>query len=100
MQALDGANIDIAFLTETWLNDLSGDITYTIKGYGFNICRTDRGSRGGIAVIYRNTKCTTLVIPQHICSSINYFEYHVIQLRSNDKTHCIICLYRKQEIPV
>ena len=35
MLALDG--VDIAFITETWLTECSGDIIYTIKNYGFNI---------------------------------------------------------------
>ena len=101
MQALDDADIDIAFITETWLSDNSGNITYIIKNYGFDICHTDRGSRGGgIAVIHRNIGCTTLVVPQHVSTSINSFEYHVIRLKSTYETYCIVCLYRKQEIPV
>ena len=43
MQALDDADIDIAFITETWLSDHSGNITHVIKNYGFDICHTDRG---------------------------------------------------------
>ena len=53
MQTLD--TVDIAFITETWLTDFTGETTNTIKGYGFNILRTDRGGRGGgIAVIHKN----------------------------------------------
>ena len=100
MQALDEANIDIGFITETWLEEHSGNTTYIIKGYGYNICRTDRGSRGGgIAVIYRNIVCKEVVFPHYVSSSINSFEYHAIQLKSTQETYCIICLYRKQEIP-
>ena len=100
MQALDDANIDIGFITETWLEEHSGLTTHIIKGYGFNICRTDRGSRGGgIAVIYRNIVYKEVVFPHHVSSSINSFEYHAIQLTSTQEKYCIICLYRKQEVP-
>ena len=51
MQALEG--VDMAFITETWLTECSGDVTYIIKNNGFSIHRTDRrGKGGGIAVIY------------------------------------------------
>ena len=101
MQALDDANIDIGFITETWLEEHSGLTTHIIKGYGFNICRTDRGSRGGgIAVIYRNIVCKEVVFPHYVSSSINSFEYHAIQLTSTQEKYCIICLYRKLEVLV
>ena len=101
MQALENAYTNIAFLTETWLDEHSGETTRIIKGYGFNIHRADRGSRGGgIAVLYRHIKCTPVVFPQYVCASINSFEYHGIQLKSTRETYHIICLYRKQEIQV
>ena len=65
MQTLD--TVDIAFITETWLTEFSGDTTSTIKGYGFNILRTDRGGRGGgIAVIHKNIECKLQVFPCQI----------------------------------
>lgn len=101
LQTLDNANIDIAFITETWLDNTSGNITYIIKNYGFDILRTDRESRGGgVAVIYRNIKCTMLSPPYHVSSSINSFEYHITRFKTTYETYCIVCLYRKQEIPV
>ena len=39
MQALEDAEIDIAFMTETWLEEHSGDIVGRIKEYSFNIHR-------------------------------------------------------------
>ena len=44
MQALEDADIDMAFITETWLEEHSGNIVGRIKEYNFNIHRTDRGS--------------------------------------------------------
>ena len=99
MQALDG--VDIAFITESWLTESSGDIIYIIKNYGFKVYRTDRGSKGGgIAVIYRNTECNSLVFPQHVSSSLTSFEHHAIRLKTPHETYCIICIYRKQEVHV
>ena len=99
MQALDG--VDIAFITESWLTKDSGDIIHIIKNYGFNIYRSDRGSKGGgIAVIYRNIECNSLVFPQHVSSSLTSFEHHAIRLETPHETYCIICIYRKQEVHV
>ena len=99
MQALEDADIDIAFITETWLEEHSGNIVCRIKVYSFNIHRTDRGSRGGgIAVLYRNINCNPVVFLQCVSSAVNSFEYHAIQLKSTQETFYIICLYRKQEI--
>ena len=101
MQALKDAKVDMAFITESWLGDDTGKTTYTIKSYGFKISKADRGSRGGgIAVIYRNVSCSKFVVPQHICFTINSFEYHIIRIKSRTEKYCIVCVYRKQEISV
>ena len=97
MEALD--NIDIAFITESWLKEHSGEITCIIKTYGFDIHRTDRlGRGGGIIVLYKNVKCLFLNIPKHVYSSLTSFEHHVIRLTTPQVTYCIICIYRKQKI--
>ena len=101
MQALEDANIDMAFITETWLEEHSVDTVSHIKEYNFNIHRADRGKRGGgIAILYKNIKCTPVEFPHCVRASVNSFEYHAIQLRSTQETFYIICLYRKQEIQV
>ena len=101
MQALKDAKVDMAFITESWLGDDTGKTTCTIKSYGFKISKADRGSRGGgIAVIYRNVSCSKFVVPQHICFTINSFEYHIIRIKSRTEKYCIVCVYRKQEISV
>lgn len=99
MEALDGINI--AFITESWLTECSGHVIHTIKGHGFNIHRTDRAGRGGgIAVLYREVECLSLDIPRHVSSSLTSFEHHVIRLTTPLTTYCIICIYRRQEIPI
>ena len=101
MQALEDKKVDIAFITESWLGDDTGTTTYLIKSYGFEISKSDRGGRGGgIAVIYRNVRCSKFVVPRHICFIINAFEYHIIRTKSSNQRYCIICVYRKQEISV
>ena len=100
IQALDG--VDLAFLTETWLQDNSGVTTNIIKQSGFSLHRTDRGSRGGgIAILYKNNiECKSLVFPGHVRASFTSFEHHAIRLITPLVTYCIICIYRKQEVNV
>ena len=99
MQALE--TIDIAFITETWLTKSSWETIRAITGYGFEIHRADRGTRGGgIAVIYRNIECTFPFFPHYVTSSITSFEYHVTRLKTACETYCLICIYRKQEVHV
>ena len=102
MQTLIDSDINLAFITETWLSDDTGNITSIIRSYGYQIFHTDRSSRGGgIAVIYRNIVCSNFTLPLHIHVSINSFEYHIVRMKkTSDENYCIISLYRKQEIPV
>ena len=71
MQTLIDSDINLAFITETWLSDDTGNITSIIRSYGYQIFHTDRSSRGGgIAVIYRNIVCSNFILPLHIHVSI------------------------------
>ena len=94
IEALDG--ISIAFITESWLTENSGNIINNIISHGFNIHGADRGSRGGgIAVLYRKSECLSLVFPEYISSSLTSFEHLAVRLITPHVTYCIICIYRK-----
>ena len=101
MESLCDLDTDIAFITESWLDDETSLTTAIIKSYGFQICHTYRTGRGGgVAILYRNFDCQTLALPWYISSSISSFEYHVVKIKSLPFSYCAICVYRKQEIPV
>ena len=101
MESLCDLDTDIAFITESWLDDETSLTTSIIKSYGFKICHTYRTGRGGgVAILYRNFDCQTLSIPWYISSSISSFEYHIVKIKSLAFSYCAICIYRKQEIPV
>ena len=47
MSVLVDNNIDLAFITETWLSSQSNSITAHIKSYGFDLVHVFREERGG-----------------------------------------------------
>ena len=56
MELVIDNDIEIAILTETWINDSNNFTTSTIKSYGYSIIHWHRDNQigGGVGIIYKN----------------------------------------------
>ena len=95
VQLLCDNQVDVAFVTETWLSDESGTITSIIREAGYEIEHSYRSKRGGgVAIIYKpNISIKTDVK----IKSYESFMYKSIILNGKVKI-CLACIYRLQEI--
>ena len=67
-------NIDLFFLTETWLTNKVNDAT--VCPFNYNIYRSDRSSRGGgVAILFKNSLKVIKVKNDSISTSNINFEY-------------------------
>ena len=87
--------VDVAFVTETWLSDERGTITSIIREAGYEIAHSYRSKRGGgVAIIYKpNINMKTDVKIKNYES----FMYKNIILNGKVKIN-LACIYRLQEI--
>ena len=99
LQLFDDLNIDIACLTETWWTSSSGTFSKCIRDAGFKLSHAHRSNTpgGGVAIIYK----ATLKLKNMEKSTVRFssFEYCSVLLHSTLKI-IILCIYRKQEIPM
>ena len=95
---LEDKNIQVACITETWFDSITGKFTALIKERGFEIVHSVReGKRGGgTAIVYKKN----LKVKPREASSSQYesFEYSSINLTCNSAKLLLICVYRKQEV--
>ena len=89
-------NIDIAFVTETWLSDRNNVTTSAIKAHGFDIIhsfRTDQRG-GGTAIIFRvvhRVSPVNLDVPAPtVCFSYSAASF----ISVNSEKLLLLCLYR------
>ena len=55
MALVSDRDIDLIFISETWLTETHNNITATIRDHGYNIHHFHRGNRigGGVAIIFK-----------------------------------------------
>ena len=96
-QLLFDNQVDIAFITETWLSSESSVTTFAIKEAGYEIDHLYRSKRGGgVAILWKphiKVKCNLKN------KSYESFQYKNILL-CGKVTINLICIYRHQEISV
>lgn len=96
MQLLDDNDVDVAFVTETWLSSESGTITFAILEAGYEIEHSYRSKRGGgVAIIYKPN--INIKADGKIKNYVSFMYKNVI-LNGKVKIN-LACLYRLQEIP-
>ena len=89
-------NIDIAFISETWLSSMTNLTTSILKKYGFNISHNFREKRGGGVAIIWNNKLDKQVRNGAVSRSFSTFQYQNIIFQGKFKMN-LICIYRLQE---
>ena len=96
MSVIVDNNIDLAFITETWLSSQSNSITGHIKSYGFDLVHVFREERGGGVGILWNKRIQKHIKFSTVKSNFSTFQYQKISFNGTIKTD-IICIYRFQE---
>ena len=98
-QTLKDSNIDIACITETWLDPEQGHnhSIGIIESYGFTLSHTPRKNRkgGGVAFLLRSNVNFT---PIKHYANYNSLDWHGIRIFGNITSYRLLCIYRKQEI--
>ena len=97
VQLLHDNNVDVAFVTETWLSSESGTITFVLREAGYGIEHSYRSKcGGGVAIIYK-LNMTNIKADGKIKNYESFMYKNVIL---NGKVNInLACLYRLQEIP-
>ena len=98
MSILIDNNIDLAFISETWLSSQSNSITAHIKSYGYDFIHVFREKRGGGVGILWNKRVHSYITFSSVRQDLNTFQYQKIVFNGTIKTD-IICVYRFQETP-
>jgi exonuclease III len=92
---LQDNNVDIAFISETWLTEQCNNTTSTIKSYGYSIIHSHRhdAKGGGTAIVY---KSLLSVSPVNIdIEHLTTFEYTTACVKcSSDMKVLLVCVYR------
>ena len=96
-QLLEDRQVDIAFITETWLSDESSATTFAIKEAGYEIEHAYRSKTGGGAAILWKKSHKVKSSFKRKC--YDTFQYTNILLQGIVNIN-LICLYRLQETPV
>ena len=102
MEHLSDHDIDIAYITETWLKSDKNEITSEIKGYGYELKHNVRNDPvkergGGVGFAIRST----LVATQLPSKSFASFEHAINKLSCvNNKKIILISIYRLQDVPI
>lgn len=95
-QFLQDNQVDIAFITETWLSNESSVTTFAIKEAGYEIDHAYRSKGGGgVGILWKSSlkvKCNSKI---KIYQSLMFRNIVII---GNVKINCI-CIYRLQEVP-
>jgi hypothetical protein len=89
-------NVDIAFISETWLSSLTNLTTSILKKSGFNITHNFREKRGGGVGIIWNNKLDKQVRNGSVSRSFATFQYQNIIFQGKFKMN-LMCIYRLQE---
>ena len=84
-------NIDIAFISETWLSSMTNLTTSLLKKYGFNISHNFREKRGGGVAIIWNNKLDKQVRNGAVSRSFSTFQYQNIIFQGKFKMN-LICI--------
>lgn len=95
MALVQDLSVDVALVTETWLNESCSVTTACIKSYGYGIIHNFRSDRrgGGTAIIYKSSLSTSTVSLG--VDNIDTFGYTCMQLKCcSDVKVLVICLYR------
>ena len=97
LQTLKDCNIDIAFITESWLTEGFAHTASLLNSFKYELSHTFRPNRigGGVAVLIRKPLDFTVV---HFPLTVDSFEWHAIRLPS--MSYLFVTIYRKQEIPL
>ena len=96
MSILLDNNIDIAFISETWLSSETNSVTAHIKSYGFDLIHVFRDKRGGGVAILWNKRVQKHIKFSPVKHEFKSFQYHKIVFNGTIKTD-MICIYRFQE---
>ena len=93
MQYVINQNIDIFFITETWLSENNNHTTAVIKSYGYKIAHYFRPgmSGGGAAIVYKHHLKVVKVVPKHAKSFESVSAK--VKLHDNSWRFCF-CVYR------
>ena len=85
-------NIDLFFLTETWLTNKVNDAT--VCPFNYNIYRSDRSSRGGgVAILFKNSLKVIKVKNDSISTSNINFEYLCVDVIFKKMKLRFCCVY-------
>ena len=97
MELLHDNQVDIAFITETWLSDESNTITFAIREAGYEIEHAYRSKTGGgVAILWKKHHNVKFNFKRKCYDT---FQYTNIVLEGTVKMN-LFCLYRLQETPV
>ena len=89
-------NIELAFISETWLSSQENTKTALLKSAGFCLTHCFREKRGGGVCILWHEKLKKRVKVPRTVGDFSTFQYQSILFHSNFKI-ILICLYRLQE---
>jgi hypothetical protein len=96
-QLLYDNQVDIAFITETWLSDEGSVTTFAIKEAGYKIDHAYRSKRGGgVAILWKSSLKVKCNSRNKIYQSLQFKNIIIV---GNVNINCI-CIYRLQEVPV
>ena len=97
LQTLKDCNIDIAFITESWLTEGFAHTAALLNSFKYELSHTFRPNRtgGGVAVLIRKP-LNFKVVNFHLI--VDSFEWHAIRLPSMG--YLFVTIYRKQEFPL
>ena len=97
MENLQDRDVDIVFLTETWLICQKSDVTKKVRDYGYNINHIFRKTRGGGVGIL--TKSSLKVKPVTCNQKFTSLEHFIVSLTCvTGKTIVCVVIYRHQEV--
>ena len=96
MELLHDNQVDIAFITETWLSEESNTITFAIREAGYEIEHAYRSKTGGgVAILWKKHHNVKFNFKRKCYDT---FQYTNIVLEGTVKMN-LFCLYRHQKTP-
>ena len=88
--------IELAFISETWLSSLENTKTGLLKSAGFSLIHYFREKRGaGVCILWRENLSKRIKVPRS-AGDFSTFQYQSILFHGKFKI-ILICLYRLQE---
>ena len=88
-------NVDIIFISETWLKNNDSITISNLTPNGFSIINKNRQSRsgGGVAIIYRSS--LEIISTKFVTDDFLSFECVSLKVKTSDSKSCFLsCIYR------